>query len=78
MEPGILTFARPVVIPSYFLKHHRANRRFYVLSPRLETLTCGLHPVKLNIYKDEVRAGFALACVIVCCCSFSEIPFPHT
>jgi len=52
--------------------HHfmiRSNRRFYVLSPRLETLTCGLHPVKLTIYKDEVSIGFccviSLECFIV-------------
>lgn len=47
----------PLFDPSLFLDSEpsRGNRRFYVLSPRLETLTCGLHPVKLTIYKDEVR-----------------------
>ncbi|KAG9071260.1 hypothetical protein KI688_008806 [Linnemannia hyalina] len=55
-------FAKPLKVTAIELQAQDgespwANRRFYVLSPRLETLTCGLHPVKLNIYKDESRSS---------------------
>lgn len=66
------------------VKHHRANRRFYVLSPRLETLTCGLHPVKLNIYRDEVMHDSNSPRVCVLCVHFCLVavfpsqPFLHT
>ncbi|KAF9962243.1 hypothetical protein BGZ70_008088 [Mortierella alpina] len=53
-------FAKPLKVPAIELQAQEGespwpNRRFYVLSPRLETLTCGLHPVKLTIYKDESK-----------------------
>ncbi|KAF9147447.1 hypothetical protein BG015_010922 [Linnemannia schmuckeri] len=55
-------FAKPLKVTAIELQAQDgespwANRRFYVLSPRLETLTCGLHPVKLNIYKDESKSS---------------------
>ncbi|KAG0273921.1 hypothetical protein BGZ95_010278 [Linnemannia exigua] len=55
-------FAKPLKVTAIELQAQDGespwgNRRFYVLSPRLETLTCGLHPVKLNIYKDETKSS---------------------
>ncbi|KAF9921904.1 hypothetical protein FBU30_008025 [Linnemannia zychae] len=54
-------FSRPLKVAAIELQAQEgespwANRRFYVLSPRLETLTCGLHPVKLHLYKDESKS----------------------
>ncbi|KAF9207171.1 hypothetical protein BGZ49_001025 [Haplosporangium sp. Z 27] len=53
-------FAKPIKVPAIELQAQDgesswSNRRFYVLSPRLETLNCGLHPVKLTVYKDETK-----------------------
>ncbi|KAF9159900.1 hypothetical protein DFQ27_009246 [Actinomortierella ambigua] len=55
-------FSNPLKVQAIELKAQDgespwANRRFYVLSPRLETLTCGLHPVKLTIYKDSTKSA---------------------
>ncbi|KAF9352213.1 hypothetical protein BGX34_000125 [Mortierella sp. NVP85] len=53
-------FAKPIKINAMELQAQEGespwrNRRFYVLSPRLDTLNCGLHPVKLTLYKDESK-----------------------
>ncbi|KAG0369860.1 hypothetical protein BGZ54_008598 [Gamsiella multidivaricata] len=53
-------FAKPIKVAAIELQAQDgespwSGRRFYVLSPRLETLNCGLHPVKLTIYKDESK-----------------------
>ncbi|KAG0213778.1 hypothetical protein BGX31_001216 [Mortierella sp. GBA43] len=53
-------FAKPIKMNAMELQAQEGespwpNRRFYVLSPRLETLDCGLHPVKLTLYKDESK-----------------------
>ncbi|KAG0342408.1 hypothetical protein BG004_005682 [Podila humilis] len=55
-------FSKPLKVTAIELQAQEgespwANRRFYVLSPRLETLTCGLHPVKLTVYKDQAKAS---------------------
>ncbi|ORZ19078.1 hypothetical protein BCR41DRAFT_351491, partial [Lobosporangium transversale] len=53
-------FANPIKVNAIELQAQDGespwpSRRFYVLSPRLETLNCGLHPVKLTVYKDESK-----------------------
>ncbi|KAF9427706.1 hypothetical protein BGZ94_004360 [Podila epigama] len=55
-------FAKPLKVAAIELQAQDGespwnNRRFYILSPRLETLTCGLHPVKLTLYKDESKTS---------------------
>ncbi|KAF9937278.1 hypothetical protein BGZ65_001615, partial [Modicella reniformis] len=55
-------FAKPIKVNAIELQAQEgeapwSNRRFYVLSPRLETLTCGLHPVKLTLFKDESKTA---------------------